>query len=250
MSFLLSDCRELTFNELICVNGGCSGGIFASIADKIDAGIKALGNKLKGSSNGGSSSAGSPGAGTVSSTSSTCLGVSATSSGCSREEKSGLQNVMESIESNKDHRYVLTGNPKTEYRCDQWVEEVLQDAGYDSEKYLKGSSVETVADHITKLEEGSYSKTIPSESGAYVVFMADGVFKSGKVATEHCGILVVNESGNMTLWDNSSGNTVEVISNGVSETYTGGVGYTDVVALSKTKLSDFVYDTYYFQSIE
>lgn len=247
MSFLLSDngCswKELSYNELISVNGGCEGGIFSRFAQKVDSMIKNIAQKIdSGKSGQGSGSA-------VSISGGTSISV-ATSSSCSGGDSSALANVSKSINANKEHRYLITGNPDTEYRCDQWVEEVLTEAGRDSEKYLNGTSKETVTQHISKLEEGSYSTTIPTDSGAYVVFMSDGKTSEGKAVTDHCGILLVKEDGKMEMWDNSSCNNVTVMKDGVATVEKGGIEKTNVYALSPTKVSAYLYDTYYFQEVK
>ncbi len=113
----------------------------------------------------------------------------------------------------------------TGYRCDNWVENVLETAGKDPLNYFSGSS---------------YSKTVPSETGYYVVFMDHGhIGKNGKPYAPHAGLLSIDGSGTMTLWDNS-----------LSNENTGGVDKTVVTAPSLTRIKEFGYDSFYFQKIE
>ncbi|MBR1912309.1 MAG: hypothetical protein IJ828_08145 [Treponema sp.] len=134
---------------------------------------------------------------------------------------------------------VRTYDLSTGYRCDNWVEDVLETAGKDPLKYFSGSSYsKTVQQHIEGLKEGSYTTTVPSETGYYVVFMDHGhIGKNGTPYAPHAGLLSIDGSGTMTLWDNSLGNK------------TLGVEQTVVTAASSTRISEFGYDNFYFQKI-
>lgn len=118
-----------------------------------------------------------------------------------------VTDISNSISDNWEKQYNYT----TGYRCDNWVEEVLDDAGYKSSDYLKGGTAAsaTVQDHIDELKktgtEGvDYTTKRPTEDGAYVVFMDNGTI-NGKVVGEHAAILIVKD-GKATFYDNSSGN--------------------------------------------
>lgn len=237
MSFLLSSCKELSFNELVSLNGGCTPIQYSKFATSIDALIK---NTVSGTPTYNN--------GPVTQMTSVVSSLSVGGNQCT-VNRNGYLKIVESIKNNRTQQYLITGNKDTEYRCDQWVQEVLTDAGYDAEKFLNGTAKETVAEHISKLKEGTYSTSVPKEQGAYVVFMADGTI-GGKAVTEHCGILLVGANGQMQLWDNSSGNNVDRVMGGVQYTYNGGVDYTNVSAVNSSKISDFCYDKYYFQTIK
>ena len=155
--------------------------------------------------------------------------------------------VINSISDNWDKQYSYTN----QYQCDNWVQEVLKDAGIDSSKYLTGgdASQKTVQEHIDALTAADSGKKVnvdyyterPTQDGAYVVFMDDGsrtVDKDGKKTTvavdEHCAIMVIKD-GETSFYDNSSGN--------------GGTPYDasgKIVELSK---SDHAAVSYYDQGV-
>ena len=172
--------------------------------------------------------------------------------------------ISKSIQENNDKQY----NYDTGYRCDNWVEEVLNDAGYDASDYLTaGNSYEkTVQQHIdaltsTKKEGVDYTTTLPTADGAYVVFMDDGKDSNGKVINEHAAILVIKD-GKASVWDNSSGNggnpvykqnedgsyVTDANGNKVVSYYDKGVGETSVKNNSMTPT--WMYSTYYYQKIQ
>ena len=162
--------------------------------------------------------------------------------GKSATGETGLTRIRNSIEDNKGYKYNEGGNG---FMCDNWVEEVINDAGFDSTKYLPaGNSRFECIQHIeeAKKTNSGFTTTVPTTDGAYVVFMGDGTFNSGarkgEHAHEHCALLLI-DGGNMTVWDNSSGNT------------NGGVESTAVHALSETRLSAFTpYKSFYFREIQ
>ena len=125
-----------------------------------------------------------------------------------------------------------------DYMCDNWVAEVLEDAGHDVNYYFNGDADDTVQNHIDGLKENSYSKEVPAQAGVYVVFMNDGhKSPNGNQYIPHAGILVVSETGKMTMYDNSSRNS------------NGGVESTVVSKTSDTTISAYGYDSYYFQKV-
>ena len=170
--------------------------------------------------------------------------------------------ISKSIQENNDKQY----NYDTGYRCDNWVEEVLNDAGYDASDYLTaGNSYEkTVQQHIdaltsSKTEGVDYTKTLPTADGAYVVFMDD----SSIGYAEHAAILVI-ENGVATLYDNSSGRgnafykedeagnvLKDEKGNPLVSYYDQGVASEKVYGKNNgTKLLDYGYDTFYYQKIQ
>ena len=171
--------------------------------------------------------------------------------------------ISKSIQENKNKPY----NYDTGYRCDNWVEEVLIDAGYDASEYLTAgtANAKTVQQHIdaltsSKTEGVDYTKTLPTADGAYVVFMDDGT-QGGKPVNEHAAILVIKD-GKATVWDNSSGNggnpvykqnedgsyVKDAKGNKIVSYYDQGVDDTPVDT-SCTNL-DWCYKTYYYQKIQ
>ena len=125
-----------------------------------------------------------------------------------------------------------------DYMCDNWVAEVLEDAGHDVNYYFNGDANDTVQNHIDGLKENTYSKQVPSQAEVYVVFMNDGhKTPNGNQYIPHAGILVVSETGKMTMYDNSSRNS------------NGGVESTVVSKTSDTTISAYGYDSYYFQKV-
>ena len=184
--------------------------------------------------------------------------------GLDNSNKPAEGKISASIQENNDKQY----NYDTGYRCDNWVEEVLNDAGYDASDYLTaGNSYEkTVQQHIdaltsSKKEGVDYTTTLPTADGAYVVFMDDGKDSNGKAINEHAAILVIKE-GKATVWDNSSGNggnpvyklnedgsyVTDANGNKVVSYYDKGIGETSVKNNSMTPT--WMYSTYYYQKIQ
>ena len=157
------------------------------------------------------------------------------------EMETSLEKIKKSVKQNENYKYNENG-----VRCDNWVEEVINDAGLDSTKYLPAgnSYAKNCMQHIeeAKKENSGFTTEVPFLDGAYVVFMGDGTYhsgpKEGQHANEHAALLII-ENGSMTVWDNSLGNS------------TGGVDSTDVYALSNTRLSEFtLYESFYFRKID
>jgi hypothetical protein len=158
----------------------------------------------------------------------------AVNSGDETAVNTGDNSILTSIEENSDKLYNENDNG---YCCDNWVEEVLSDAGYDPSEYMAGSANEsTVQDHINNLEEGSYSTDVPTEEGSYVVYMNNSE-SSDYDYIPHAGILTVDNNGNMTFYHNSSSNE------------SGGVGSEVVTSYDGRTLDGYGYDSFYFQEI-
>ena len=135
-------------------------------------------------------------------------------------------------------------NLETGYRCDNWVETVLEKSGKNPSDYLTaGDSSKTVAEHIDALKKSggeNYSTTIPVSEGVYVVFMGgENPNNPGTSFAEHCGILVVNSDGSMNVWHNSSANDNHGVDSWSTTSQRNG-----------TKLSGFAYSEFYFQEIK
>lgn len=170
-------------------------------------------------------------------------GSSYTSSGCGGGNVPSITDrITTSIEQNLDKKY---NKNEDGYMCDNWVQEVLTDAGLDYNDYFAGDAYrKEVKDHIADLKSkgtGNYTSKIPSKAGVYVVFM-DGTGSLGTL-DPHCGILVVNSNGTMDFTHNSSSNTAAGVGGGVwtDQTYSQNNG---------TKLSGLAYSNFYFQEIK
>ncbi|MBP5176518.1 MAG: LysM peptidoglycan-binding domain-containing protein, partial [Treponema sp.] len=125
--------------------------------------------------------------------------------GCTDTSSSEDADLSESIYKNRNAEYNKNGN---NYKCDNWVETVLEDDGIDPSKYLTaGDSSKTVAEHIAKLKTSGneFTTTVPTEPGFYCTFM-DGKGSLG-VLDPHCGILEVKKNGKMIFHHNSSAAT-------------------------------------------
>ncbi|MEE3314789.1 MAG: hypothetical protein VZR56_11615, partial [Treponema sp.] len=161
--------------------------------------------------------------------------------GCTDTSSSEDADLSESIYKNRNAEYNKNGN---NYKCDNWVETVLEDDGIDPSKYLTaGDSSKTVAEHIAKLKTSGneFTTTVPTEPGFYCTFM-DGKGSLG-VLDPHCGILEVKKNGKMIFHHNSSAAT-DYFKNG---------GYADWITSAQnngTKLSNLAYSNFYFQKIK
>lgn len=157
-----------------------------------------------------------------------------------------------SIDSNKDKKYVCDYKPETDYRCDNWVQEVLSDAGFDYNNFYAGDAKKyTVENHISDLKASGrdYTTETPTEKGVYVVMMNDGhsyTKEDGTTGTlaAHTGILVVTDGNKGSYFvDNSSGNNDKT--GGIEKTY----GYSETNSTSQAVISQFGYDSFYFQKV-
>lgn len=148
-------------------------------------------------------------------------------------EDSGNNTILDSINENRDKIYNENGNG---YCCDNWVEEVLSDAGYDPSEFMNGDSTATVQEHIDNLEDGSYTTSVPNEEGSYVVYMNNSE-NSDYNYVAHAGILTVESDGTMTFHHNSSSND------------NNGVASEVVTSFNGTTFDGYGYDSFYFQQI-
>ncbi|MCR4733395.1 MAG: hypothetical protein K5829_00090 [Treponema sp.] len=235
MSFLLTDCKELDFGELLAVNGGCAGG------GSCGGGYSGGGGSPRGSSSNYSRNVG------ISSISGGCSGGSRVSfsGGCAggsqgldattlkkayddpenqkkREdaskkwmEKYGEDEAVSKIKKAIDDfgdGSAGDGERKKAYKvgkfqCDDYVEKMLADAGYDpKDYYVDNPSKKTVDTHISELKASgsdNYSTDVSNlGDGAYVVFMKD---TDGSLDS-HTSIMVVDADGGSYMYDNSSHN--------------------------------------------
>ena len=256
MKFELSDFMELDTKALLAVNGGSdcskSGGYSPSPSPSAGGASTPTGGEGSGSgSSGGGYCSGASDGKTVypnpyyknGGKNSTPTGVGG--GNCSRtdlnywhtEYEKKVQACDDGM--NKAINDNIDGKKYTDdYMCDNWVAEVLEDAGHDVNYYFNGDADDTVQNHIDGLKENTYSKQVPSQAGVYVVFMNDGhKGPNGNQYIPHAGILVVTETGRMTMYDNSSRNS------------NGGVEATVVSKTSDTTISSYGYHSYYFQKV-
>lgn len=172
----------------------------------------------------------------------TTVSIRTQSNFASKTEES-LYRMNLSIAQNMEKKYNFN---ESGYMCDNWVEEVLNDAGYDASKYLAAgkASEKTVQEHIDALcNKGSsaYTQTVPTKDGVYVVLMNNGhKNKDGKTLIPHAALLVI-ENGKNFMIDNSSGNKQSYLGFNVERTY----GSTAYEAVHK-----FGYDSFYFQEVK
>lgn len=82
--------------------------------------------------------------------------------------------ISKGIQENWKKQY----NYETGYRCDNWVEEVLKDAGYDSSDYLTaGNSYEKkVQQHIDALVAGEKAENTVYKKDSEGNIMTDALF--------------------------------------------------------------------------
>ena len=153
------------------------------------------------------------------------------------KKKTAFEKMLASINENSKKEY---NKDNSGYKCDNWVEEVLTDAGFTASDYLTAgkASEKTVQQHIDALKKSSndYTTTIPTENGVYVVFMNDGHIVDGKQYSPHAGLLIIGDN-NPYFMDNSSGNE----NHGVEKTYG------DTTASSV--MNKYGYDSFYYQKV-
>ena len=91
-----------------------------------------------------------------------------------------VKNIRKAIEKFSGHKYITAdaATGQQEFRCDNFVEAVLDDAGHNPQDYMSGKATEkNVQNHIENaLAKGRTSKNARSNApnlpnGAYVVYM-------------------------------------------------------------------------------
>ena len=117
-------------------------------------------------------------------------------------EKTATDKIESAITKIGKKDYVKGG-----YMCDNYVEEVIKEAGYDPKDYYvddpTGKEVNKHISELTTSEKKDYTtKASELSEGTYVVFMSD---KEGEKES-HASILVVDSNGNAYMQDNSSHN--------------------------------------------
>lgn len=87
-------------------------------------------------------------------------------------------------------------------QCDNYVQDVLGQAGVDYSKYFAGEAKDkTCAEHIANLDSSKdYSASTIEKGSIYVCFMGGGE------VDEHCAMLIASDNGGFYMVDNSRGN--------------------------------------------
>lgn len=87
-------------------------------------------------------------------------------------------------------------------QCDNYVQDVLGQAGVDYSKYFAGEAKDkTCAEHIANLDSSKdYSASTIEKGSVYVCFMGGGE------VDEHCAMLIASGNGGFYMVDNSRGN--------------------------------------------
>ena len=138
-----------------------------------------------------------------------------------------------------EQKYTTIAEEGVEFRCDQFVEKTINDAGYKSSDYLAGSAAsKTVTDHINNAKENGVNKTNRKEDpmldpGAYVVFMGDSKMEYAP----HAALVIVRDGGSVIFWDNNRNNETK----GVDVDY-----YDNITSLQAA----YGYESFYYQKIK
>ena len=137
---------------------------------------------------------------------------------------------------------------KGSYECDDYVEEMVKNAGYKSKDYyIDNPNGKDVDKHIKELKDSGKSYETDSSKlteGAYVVFMSD----EQKVSRSHAALLFVNSDGSAFMYDNSSHNFYKETINKVKYYY-GGIEKTPGNSAQAVCNQYSSYENFYFQKI-
>ena len=175
--------EELSFDELLSVNGGCGGGCGGG-------GGSGNGYTPSYTPNPNPPSKPTKSSPSITSTSSGCGGTPVTKDAPTPPVQtttlSSIDKIEDAISKVGDKEYVVG-----KYQCDEYVNEVIEKAGYKSKDfYVDNPSGKNVDQHISELTNSgkSYSTNASSlDNGTYVVFMSD----NDKSKASHASILVV-----------------------------------------------------------
>lgn len=119
-------------------------------------------------------------------------------------------------------------------QCDNYVQDVLGQAGVDYSKYFAGEAKDkTCAEHIANLDSSKdYSASTIEKGSVYVCFMGGGE------VDEHCAMLIASGNGGFYMVDNSRGNWSE--NGGVNVDYANSVAGLE---------SLYKYSNFYYQKV-
>ena len=143
---------------------------------------------------------------------------------------------------------------KGSYMCDDYVEDVIKNAGYNPKDYcVDNPSGKTVDQHIRDLTSSGKNNYSTNASklteGTYVVFMSD----NQKVKDSHASILVIDSNGNAYMQDNSShNNATKWNSSGKPVEWAGGTEKYGGHGYSAKNVCDVYtgYENFYFQKLK
>ncbi|MGP1368936.1 MAG: hypothetical protein ACTTKX_06750 [Treponema sp.] len=245
MKFNLNDFIELDTKELLGVNGGggCSG-TSSLIGGKSDSGKQDCKKTGSGKeiSGGGNCSSVSAGSGMMPATDKTKTAPEKMMEAIAKKRTAPL-NGSENDSGEKKGAYV-----KGSYECDDYVEEMVKNAGYKSKDYyIDNPNGKDVDKHIKELKDSGKSYETDSSKlteGAYVVFMSD----EQKVSRSHAALLFVNSDGSAFMYDNSSHNFYKETINKVKYYY-GGIEKTPGNSAQAVCNQYSSYENFYFQKI-
>lgn len=165
------------------------------------------------------------------------------------EVKTSVDKIMEAIKNKGDNSGDDIGEMKKAYikgvyQCDEYVEEMLTNAGYDAKKYYvdnpSGKTVDTHISELQKSEKKYETDCTKLTEGVYVVFMAD----EQKKLDSHAALMFVNSDGSSFIYDNSSRNFYN--GNG---SYDGGIEKTKDTSVSNLCGQYSGYENFYFQKL-
>lgn len=261
VAFSFDDYEELNHDQLVEVNGGCGGGFWSGVKNFFSGG-KPSSSSSSGSSSGSGSSSSSSSSTTTSSSNGGCGGNKSTTEKKETntsdqspvitrgdpDQNPNLSTMIESsILSHTDDKYIASSDPNKEWRCDNYAEAIVEQAGGDTSKIFAGDATKnSVQDHIdygtqkNNLQETKKNSAPTLSDGAYVVFMNNSTTiseKTGKPLDPHCGIIIV-QNGEISFSDNSSGNN-----NGL-----GGAATTEYNSMQAFQ-NDYGYNSFYYQSV-
>ena len=122
--------------------------------------------------------------------------------------------INATIAAHSDDQYVT--DKKSDYRCDNYLEAIIEQSGGDSSVYLAGpANKKNVQEHIDNgLAKKNFSKNNKENApnlkpGCYATFMNESNIispKTGEPLAPHAGIITVNSDGSVSFSDNSSSN--------------------------------------------
>lgn len=123
--------------------------------------------------------------------------------------------IVLSIFAHREDQYIVSSNPDLEWRCDNYVEAIVEQSGGDVNKLFAGpANQKSVQEHINNAIKNnnilkSKKNNAPNLSnGAYVVFMNESNIissRTGKPLEPHAGFIVI-KGKKIEYSDNSSGN--------------------------------------------
>lgn len=205
MSLLLSGCKELTYGELLSVNGGCVGYTVrvSSTSPVTTVNMSPVSYSTPTTSFSGSCTASlGPGATMGPTITNPGVGLSGNCSINCDYNKKGMPMPIDSTKNtNNNLLSAINANMGKEYvfgtwDCDIFVETVLKSCGNNISKLWGSAASNNVQTHADKLSKYTTSKP---EKGWSIVMMT----KSDKYSVDHCGLAYVNKDGSVDFYNNT-----------------------------------------------